>query len=283
MLDLIVFSYHRPLQLYGLLESIGRYVTGITNTYVIYRADQEQFESAYKQVFDTFSLVIPIKEITTSQKDNFYNLTARTIENSQSSYFMFAVDDLIVKDDIDIFEGIKVLEQSQSYGLFYRLGLHLSRCYPLTKPGDPTSGFQALPPLEKVNDTMYYRWKFKEGSGDWNYPHTVDMTLYRKEDVKRMLSIVPKFYTPNQLESFWTSVQPKQLYGICYQLSKVVNIPSNRVQNEYDNRVMNSYTVEELLDIFEKGFKIDISPLNKIKNESAHIDYELSFIKRVTS
>ena len=54
--DLIIFSYNRPLQLYALLESVQKDVTGLGETTVLYRADgpfaagYEKVKAAYPQV-----------------------------------------------------------------------------------------------------------------------------------------------------------------------------------------------------------------------------------------
>ena len=41
--DLIIFSFNRPMQLYALLESVEKYLTGIEETVIIYRAGNERF------------------------------------------------------------------------------------------------------------------------------------------------------------------------------------------------------------------------------------------------
>ena len=48
--DLVVFSYDRPLQLYAFLESTEKYVTGVGDLVVIYRASSEQFQKGYEVV-----------------------------------------------------------------------------------------------------------------------------------------------------------------------------------------------------------------------------------------
>ena len=55
--DLIAFSFDRPMQLYALLESLEYYVNGIQNIYVICRASNDRYRSAYEQVAEAFSRV----------------------------------------------------------------------------------------------------------------------------------------------------------------------------------------------------------------------------------
>ena len=56
--DLIVYSYDRPMQLYALLESIEKYITGLSDIFVILRTSSSDFEHAYGIVEKTFSKVI---------------------------------------------------------------------------------------------------------------------------------------------------------------------------------------------------------------------------------
>jgi hypothetical protein len=68
--------------------------------------------------------------------------------------------------------------------------------------------------------------------------------------------------------------------GLCYEQTKIVNIPLNRVQTDWNNRHMNSYTTAQLLDIFNSGMKIDIKPLFHVVNRAAHMEYIPTFITR---
>ncbi len=277
--DLIIFSYNRPLQLYALLESIEKYVTGIDNTYILLRADDKRFLTAYEEVFSRFSFVTPFLQTFSMTHNDFYEIMITLLEKSSSKYCLFAVDDIIVKDYFDTKEAIQILEKTEAYAFFYRLGLHLSICYPHVRENDPESGKQKVPPVKQISDHIYL-WEFNKGEGDWNYPNNVDMTLYRTKDILETFATLPKMDNPNKIEEFWSRKRPKNNKGVCYQHSKVVNIPINIVQDIHNNRHMNLYTTEELLTFFKEGLKIDISTLYNIKNESAHINYIPTFIKR---
>ena len=207
---------------------------------------------------------------------DFKPLTLKATFDSPSKYIIFAVDDIIVKDFIDVTRSIDLLEQTGAYGFYFRLGLNINYCYMLNRP-DPA------PKIIKIADDVY-AWKIQDGGpGDWGYPNTVDMTLYRKSDIEQEFrSMVYK--APNPLEGHW-SVSPKvpqikSKFALCYQESKIVNLPMNLVQDVYNNRNMNAISPKELLNKFNQGLKIDILQLYKINNKSAHIDYIPSFIMR---
>ena len=270
--DLVAFSYNRPIQLYALLESIEQYITGLEEIHVVYRASDEEYEKAYQEVKQTFDYVTFWKQ-GAKPKEDFKPLTVKASFESPSDYIIFAVDDIIVKDFIDISKNVEILEEINAYGFYFRLGLHLTRCYSLNRT-------QAVPPHIKVIDDIY-SWKFKEGTCDWKYPNTVDMTLYRKKDIENNFRKM-NYTAPNYLECCWagrtrTISSP---IGLCHEETKIVNLPLNRVQNTFRNRTMNAFSAKELLDLFNQGLKIDIVPLFKMKNKGAHTDYIPEFTER---
>ena len=192
-----------------------------------------------------------------------------------SNYIVFAVDDIIVKDFIDFNHCITMLEQTKAYGFYLRLGKNLTECYSM-------NALQKVPPFLFEKNGIC-TWCFDEGEFDWGYPHTVDMTVYRRADIMQSLMDLP-FTSPNTLEGAW-SAQPNfdwKRIGLCYECSKIVNIPLNRVQHEALNNHMNLYTTDELLEKFQFGLKIDIKPLFNISNKAAHFEYEPIFILRTS-
>jgi len=271
--DLVAFSYNRPLQLYALLESLDHYVTGLEEVHVIYRTSDAAYEKAYQEVIKAFPFVIFHKQGKQPRQD-FKPLTLAASFESPSKYILFAVDDIIVKDFIDIEKSIKLLEETGAYGFYFRLGHNLGWCY-------LKNISQQLPQLTKINNNVY-SWVLKAGHYDWGYPHTVDMTLYRKKDIEHDFKII-NYYNPNTLEGYWAQriqkIKNENKTGLCYKKTNIVNIPLNKV-SRYNNRHMNLLSTQELLKIFNQKLKIDIKLLYKIKNKSAHIHYVPNFIKR---
>ena len=270
--DLIVFSFDRPLQLYALLESVEKYVTGLNKTFVIYRASNQSFDHAYEIVRERFISVSFVKQGDNPRAD-FKPFTLKAFDETAAEYVIFAVDDIVVKDSIDLAACIDALEKTKAYGFYFRLGLNLNQCYPYNNRHQP------LPALKLVDEALgIYSWQFSQGMLDWNYPNTVDMTLYRKKDIANDLHAIP-FSFPNTLEGNWDGLSHgrKHLCGLCFEKSKIVNLPLNRVQHEYNNKVMNALSPQELLELFEQGKKMDISPLAQIANKAAHMEYVPTF------
>lgn len=271
----IIFSYHRPLQLYSLLESAQQYVTNIKQSYVLYRADTDRFESAYQEVKKSFPQVAFFRQGPNPHAD-FKPALLSLINNSPGDYILFAVDDIIVKDQINITQCERLMEQTNAYGFFFRLGLNITECYAIKAK-------HSLPAHKQVQDDVY-QWRFVDGAYDWRYPNNVDMTLYRKTNILSPLKQQP-YHNPNTLEGRWAGamhvIGPKMTnkIGLFFEKSKIVNLPLNLV-NTWANRCMHLYSAEQLLEKFEQGLKIDIKPLHTIDNKAPHMEYQPIFIKR---
>ena len=269
--DLIVYSYDRPMQLYALLESIEKYITGLSDIFVILRTSSSDFEHAYGIVEKTFSKVHFIRQ--SPPYDDLKNVTLDCVCKNPSEYVLFGVDDIIIKDYIDLEECCHALSEAMAHGFFFRLGKNLDFCYAMNKS-------QKLPPLKQISENVY-SWYFCDGEYDWQYPNNLDFTLYRKTDLLQPL-FNESYKTPYSLESQFMRYADMKQYGLCYATSKIINFPMNVVQTDWPNASTNHYDTKKLLELFNKGLKIDIAPLHQIENRSAHSpdDHLITFIPR---
>ena len=267
--DLMVFSFDRPLQLYAFLESMETYCTGLGQVQILYRCSNETYEKAYKEVKKRFPAVVFTQQSSAPQLD-FKPLLIQFLHESPSDYILFAVDDDLIHDPIDLKADTAALKQTGAYGFFYRLGKEIDYCYMLDKP-------QQIPPLVEV-DPDRFAWDFGQGERDWAYPASVDLTLYSKQEVVRQIEKLP-FIHPNSLESLWNNKTHHKRIGLCHATAKMVNIPLNLV-NLSTNRAMQSYSPQELLEQFNQGLKMDIEPLKNYSHHSAHVEYNPTFILR---
>jgi hypothetical protein len=270
--DLIVFSFDRPLQLYCLLESLEAYVHNLGTITVLGRASNSSFKEAYDQVHERFTDVNFVWQGNEPKKD-FKPLLMRCLDAIPSSYIMFATDDIVVTDYIDVCACTHMLEQYQAYGFYVRLGLNIIEHY------QQNNAQLTLPTLTNMDDDLL-QFAFNEGSGPWAYPHSVDMVIFRKKDVQRAFATM-QFSSPNILESRWQHVADRTVKGLCFAHSKIVNLPMNLVQQDYENnRYENSFSPKELLEFWHQGLKIDITKLFHLNNHACHIPYIPTFIAR---
>lgn len=270
--DMVIYSFDRPLQLYALLESMEQYMTGISSIQVIYRASDQSFNHGYQVVKQKFANVVYHQQGAKPQAD-FKPLTEQAVFSGPSPYVIFAVDDIIVKDYVHLGRCADLMEKYQAYGFYLRLGKNLSECYSM-RAG------QQVPPCNEVEPGVV-AWQFSQGMHDWQYPNNVDMTLYRKQDIKRDIQAL-HFVAPNSFEGAWAGRWGMIMHkvGLCFNCTKIVNLPLNLVQHESNNRNMQFMSPQQLQDVFNRGMKIDINALYRVSNKAAHTEYAPTFIER---
>jgi len=275
LVDLTVFSFDRPIQLYAFLESVERFITGLGEVSVVYRtSSSKEIKKAYKKVKKRFNSVNFIKQSSKNPRYDFKEKTLGATFNSPNSYIAFAVDDIIVKDPINLAECVAMLKTTQTHGFFLRMGKNITHCYMMDCA-------EAVPNLVSVGRNIY-AWNFKGSSYDWACPNTVDMTVYCKEQIKELLCRID-FDTPNFLEGAWCNVggpQDMEKMGLCYENSKIVNLPLNQVQRSSGIIRNMNISTKDLLAKFNKGYKIDINPLHTMGINSPHMEYVPTYIKR---
>lgn len=273
--DLIVFSRNRAMQLYGFLESAATKITGWDHVYVLYRADSERHSLAYGHVWAAFPAlnINPIRQGKCSP-DDFKPLLIGILEKSSSDYVIFAVDDILVKEPVDLHVCVQYLEKtSQAHGFFLRFGRHIMQSYTQNRP-------LIMPELTEIFPGVL-TWQFggKLGPFGWGYSNTVDMTIYRKNYIVETFKKL-QFNSPNTLEGTWASLGYNRPLGLCFETAKILNVPANRVQTDCENRTENSYSAEALLTLFERGFKIDINCVYSARHDSPHVPLNYAFVKR---
>ncbi len=269
--DILIFSFDRPMQLYACLESVQRYVSGFENLIVLYRASNEDFAAGYKKVKDDFPIVQFVAQSMEDPKHDFKPHVLKIVFDSPSQYILFGVDDIIMKDFVDLKECMDAMEKTCAYGFYLRFGRHIHHCYQFGQP-------QALPPSQPLGNHIY-AWDIQTGEYDWSFPNSLDMTLFKKERLKGAFTTL-KYKTPNSLEFTWAQeYAPEKAVGLYFERSKLVNVPMNIV-GKTGNPHMDYLSTDELLAKFNLGLKIDIEPLYKIENASPHIDYIPEYVLR---
>ncbi len=283
--DFVIFSYNRPLQLHAYLESIEKYVTGINNLSVIYRASDNSFDQAYNKLQKLFPDICFFKQNTQYPRKDFQKLFLEiTFKNTRaqnnSEYVLFGVDDIIVTDFIDLTACVKILEETDAYGFYLRLGKNITQCYTLSVFDDfELPKLTLIKSSAKSSEPKIFSWYFKDAPYDWGFLTSVDMTVLRKKDIKNIF-YATQYSTPNKLEKQWSIGQSSNnKYGLCYEHSKIVNIPLNLVQENKTERNMQLFTPKELLEEFMFGFKLNIEPLFKFDNKAPHMHYIPEFIE----
>lgn len=271
LVDLVIFSYNRPMQLYALLESMCEHITGLDQITVIYRTDL-LYQASYLQLQDEFKQVSFVKQ--NNPPHDFKPLVMdHVFKLNHAQYVIFAVDDIVIKDHVNLVACVDLLEQHHAYSFLLRLGANINFCYMINLPSPAPAGLLVAPNI--------YKYNFNSGCvGDWYYPNNLDMSLYRKTDIYEKFNNL-NWHNPNLLEGNWAAQANFNQTGLYFANSKIVNLPLNLVNiNTWANKCMNSYTSQQLQEHFELGKKIDIRPFKNLNHNSVHIDYDISFVTR---
>jgi hypothetical protein len=270
LVDAVVMSYDRPLQLWATLESLERYCTGLNTIHVVLRTSDDNYESGYRTLFERFPSVIVHHQSNSHPQKDFKPLFLDATFGSPSLYVLFIVDDIIVTDYIDLNECIRKKEQHHAWGFFLRLGKNITHTF--------VRALRPTPPPKRGHDIEggLFLWRFRSCQGDWAYPNNLDMTLYRKEEIKHALKKLP-YTNPTTLEQKWYRTRTGKEIGISFESSKLINLPLNKVAN-LKNRTIPGYSTEALLEKFSQGYRLDIAPFFKMKNSSCHVEISPHFI-----
>lgn len=256
--DLIVFSYNRPLQLYALLESIYRYMHNLNKIHVLYRVNDNEYDRAYNDLINQFPSVHFVKQGKNPRND-FKPLLLKCFYNTPTKYILFAVDDDLIKDDVDVQECCNVLEETNSYCFFLRLGENITEQY-----GQPSVCLTAPPCVEVRKDI--FKYCLNDGCyGDWRYPHNVDMTLFKKADIEAFFKN-NGYHSPNTLESNWSAQVNLEYYGLFYKTSKMFSLPINCVQEDWVNGCIGTYSASDLLKLWQDGYGFNLDQYAYMKN-----------------
>jgi hypothetical protein len=265
--DLILFSFDRPLQLHACLESAQHYTRGLGSIYVLYRASDPRFQAAYQLLVQTFPNVHFLSQGSNPRKD-FKPLLLEILGKASSPYLLLGVDDTLFKDPVDLISCASFLERTGSYAFFLRFGRHIQKAYV-----HQTS--QHLPPSFPIGRDLY-AWDFRQGEYDWAFPHNLDLTLYRKSDLLPLFEQL-KFRNPNTLEEAWAKHPPRSTLGLYFHRSRILNLPLNQV-NPSDLPHMNCMTAQELLLKYEQGYRLNYLLLEGIENLSPHHEWPPAFM-----
>jgi len=99
--DLLVFTYDRPLQLYAFLESASKNISGIGQLHVLYRTSNDTYERGYDVVKEDFPDVVFHRQSRLDVGD-FKKMVIEVTEQSPSDYVTYAVDDIIFTKNVDL-------------------------------------------------------------------------------------------------------------------------------------------------------------------------------------
>lgn len=215
--DIIIFSQNHPMYLYALLESLQKRVDGFFQVTVFYKP-AAAFEKSYEIIKEEFigAQMFPID-------DSFQDLLFSTIDEHGSDFVLFASDELMLQDYLDLNQCMDEMKEAHAYGFY--LSLNDQKI--------PTG----IPLKENIK-----AWSFEYGKQN---PHNLEMTLFQREEIRKTLSS-ENFEDPESMVKALNLHLPKNMLGLYYLSSK-----TSKVHAEVSS--------VEMLQKIEEGFKPDVS------------------------
>jgi hypothetical protein len=268
----IIFSKDRPMQLYGLLDSYLKHVANPVPVTVIYSCKDKKHKNAYLEVMKYFNKVKLDIDFIYEEK-TFKQTLLKALSQVRKNKILFLVDDIIfIKSvDLNIFKKIN----TQTHILSLRHSPFLKKSFTTNTRHSPPSFKQ----LSYSDDLLEFDW-FESG-GEWSDPWSLDGHLLNTSELIA-ISNCSNYKAPNSyeisLKAFNDIVINRK--GLCFNQSKILNLPINRVQNEVNN-ISGNISVDFLLDKWNQGYCIDTSVFREYVPLSTHEDHPVKFIKRV--
>ena len=181
---ILCFSKDRPFQLKEFLRTLLHYVHnlhGTINITVLYKVDDKDdstMASSYEYVGTLFPQVHMLRET------NFATQLQEFVAATQQDYLMFAVDDILFYNHIELSEPIRALKSSSDIFAFHtKLHPNVSYCHPADQDSIVPRTFQRI----VGTSVLVYDRTHSGCTMDWNYPWDLCCTMYRLEDVRRVL------------------------------------------------------------------------------------------------
>jgi len=270
-LEGIIVSKDRALQLFSLLISYFDKVTNPVPLTIIYTASTPEHAKAYEEVKDLINKIAPNIKLV-NELDGFQNTLINIIDKLKVKNVFFLVDDILFIRKVDLKFACHL--DTSRYILSLRHSPNLTRSY--------TANRKQIPPkLSNFNielGLLEFRW-FEKGC-EWSDPWSVDGHIFSTAEV-RILTKISSFSAPNSYEGALKSFNSlcKERSGLCYFESKILNLPINRVQNEFSN-LSGSISPEYLLEKWNEGLMLDTSKFDKHVPQSPHEEHDIIFISR---
>lgn len=267
-LNVIIFSKDRASQTSACVRSFYKHFKEAadeqkTKVTILYKASSDSFHGGYEKVKNA----LQYSNLSWIKENNFRSQTIDLVTGIDCKKIMFLVDDIVFVKPFSLSDHqIQLVDHHMILATSLRLHPGITHCYATDKPSS----------VPKFVKQCIWTWNTSEG--DWGYPMSVDGNVYRSEMMKRLVPGL-QFSNPNSFEAALDNIKVGPLmpgHLACYlDGPRLVNIPANRVQNQYKNRFAEGYTAEELNDLYLSGKEIDIQVYEGIAPSTCHVPVEL--------
>ena len=256
MIQIIIFSFNRALQLDTLIASIAeKWQAPKYKIDVIYNTSDKDFQKGYDilvekykanphvvfnkeaGIKDKYSLkeMLNVRNFIAynknkkkfTPKSNFRSLCIELLKRDKNEFVMFLTDDAMfiknVNIETSILDWIKEVPSKRQFSL--RMGEGMNN------QGDE---------VRKVNNKLSWEFHKNPRNTNWGYPFSVDAHIYHKEPVSKLFSKYI-FCNPNTLEGFINAHVYRKLFfeeGKANTFCSLLSYPINMVQTVEENETL---------------------------------------------
>jgi hypothetical protein len=262
-INFIIFSKDRACQLELFIRSMKEYFKEFNecDIRVLYTFSTPEFEQGYEKL----KLIHTDPNLIYFNEDYKFQTSLLSQFNQMKKLSVFFVDDNVFKEPFSLEdEKFKIfLSKPEILTLSLRLHPRLDYCYPANLK-------QSIPSTDKFGAFNWY-----QGIGDFGYPMSLDGHFFRTEHIIYYLYNL-RYNGPNDLES-QMAMRPVPIpYMICYDKSRIINLPLNKVQN-FNNNIHGHVDAKFLNDNFLNGKIISLNNIRGFENHSCHQEIEVDF------
>ena len=264
-ISVIVFSKGRPMQLHAYLESLLRFSDIPQDAITVLCCETEGIR--YEKVMEQFPQAVWKKE------EHFENDLKDAVA-AAGDYIMFGCDDVVFTHMFRLSEAAAYLDSHDNvFGFSMRLGHNITPY-----------------PSDAIYEGSVMEWNWETASEQhYNYPWELDCTLYRKEDVTRLIDEEEKaIKNPNYLEAVINADNksrklPRKHLASCKEQGCAVVITVNRVQDSYQNGYDDSmmtdiYSLDKLYN--DEGNTLDLDRIAAQENHTVHVGAEYFLLRK---
>lgn len=263
--SIIVFSKGRPMQLHAYLESLLKFSDALQRDITVLCCETEGIR--YDKVRNNFP------EVNWCIESKFEENLKQIVADA-GRYIMFGCDDVVFTGNFSLKKATTYLEENpQVFGFSIRLGKNI---LPYPTAARCTDG------------VMEWNWE-KSKEQHYNYPWELDCTVYRREDVVKLIDEEEKVIkNPNYLEAIINadnkSDKLKRKHMACSEKhGSAVVITVNRVQDSYQNGFDDSmmtdiYSLDHVYN--DEGNSMDIDRISQLKNKTVHVGAEYFLLRK---
>ncbi len=274
----IVFSRDRAMQLDATLRSFHLHCqdADAITLHVIYKTTNQRHAKQYAQLAEAYAAAGTVHFVEeTDFRQDVVRLLVSHGAKGQAGYILFLVDDNIFVRDFRLCEIRAALaDHPQAAAFSLRLGANTTYQYSYSQA-------QVVPTLKPVREHIrLFDWT--TARGDFNYPLEVSSSVFRSDEMTRLLDQLP-FKNPNTLEASMqdrrSMLRANHRFLLCYEQSVAFCNPVNKVQTVFATQAgaAPEYAADHLAELFDQGYRIRVDAYAGFEPNACHQEVELLF------